>query len=147
MHEELGSTPILSRTLSWSTWERCGMCGPTGCTRPRCIGSFTRARTIGYREFLVLNPSQIPVADLVLLLPHSIPFFYEPNFDAVIKVSRLAFAARRSSLTFLSSLQPLPSALALQVSQKNSEAPPPLAPPVVYGDFLAKKVSGNFAES
>ncbi|ORY87439.1 hypothetical protein BCR35DRAFT_289504 [Leucosporidium creatinivorum] len=57
----------------------------------------------------------------------SIPFFYEPNFDAVIK--------------------PLPSALALQAKTSSSAASQAFAPSVVYGEFLAKKVSGNFAES
>jgi len=50
----------------------------------------------------------------------SIPFFFEPNFDAEIK--------------------PLPAALRLQ----RNEAPE-LRRPVVYGDFLLGKVSGNFS--
>lgn len=49
-----------------------------------------------------------------------IPFFYEPNFDALI--------------------EPLPSALALQghTDEERKKS-------VIYGDFLRSKVSGNFA--
>ncbi|GAA5868408.1 hypothetical protein JCM1840_006982 [Sporobolomyces johnsonii] len=58
----------------------------------------------------------------------SIPFFYEPNFDALI--------------------EPLPSALRLR-SQQHADASDPeqLPKPVVYGDFLRSKVSNNFADS
>ncbi|KAF7982905.1 hypothetical protein HWV62_25170 [Athelia sp. TMB] len=56
----------------------------------------------------------------------SIPFFFEPNFDAKVEV--LA-AARRL--------------LEVQSSDKESGKE---YEPVVYGDFLKKKVGGNFAE-
>lgn len=50
--------------------------------------------------------------------PRSIPFFYEPNFDALIK--------------------PLPCALAHQTEGDEQKEP------MVYGDFLTSKVSRNF---
>ncbi|QRV77469.1 hypothetical protein RhiJN_05484 [Ceratobasidium sp. AG-Ba] len=49
----------------------------------------------------------------------SVPFFFEPNFDAVVK--------------------PLPAALRLAETSKEQ-----LAEPVVYGEFLYKKVASNF---
>ncbi|KAG8772164.1 hypothetical protein FRC12_003221 [Ceratobasidium sp. 428] len=49
----------------------------------------------------------------------SVPFFFEPNFDAVIK--------------------PLPAALRLAETPKGK-----LAEPMVYGEFLYKKVASNF---
>ncbi|KAG8704740.1 hypothetical protein FRC09_003355, partial [Ceratobasidium sp. 395] len=49
----------------------------------------------------------------------SVPFFFEPNFDAVIK--------------------PLSAALRLTEAPKEK-----LAEPVVYGEFLYKKVASNF---
>lgn len=59
----------------------------------------------------------------------SIPFFYEPSFDAVVR--------------------PLPTAVKLQREldlSKDSKAPSRQAQDqVVYGEFLAKKVAGNFA--
>ncbi|KAF7973738.1 hypothetical protein HWV62_14312 [Athelia sp. TMB] len=56
----------------------------------------------------------------------SIPFFFEPNFDARVEVLP---AARRL--------------LEIQSSDKESGKK---YEPVVYGDFLMKKVGGNFAE-
>ncbi|KAG9092369.1 hypothetical protein FRC07_011681, partial [Ceratobasidium sp. 392] len=50
----------------------------------------------------------------------SVPFFFEPNFDAVIK--------------------PLPAALRLAETSKDN-----VAEPVVYGEFLYKKVASNFS--
>jgi isopenicillin N synthase-like dioxygenase len=52
----------------------------------------------------------------------SIPFFFEPNFDA--RVSPLAAAVR------------------LQADESNA---PDLKDPVVYGEFLMRKVGNNFA--
>lgn len=50
----------------------------------------------------------------------SIPFFYEPNFDALV--------------------EPLPAALRLaRPTEKTYD-------PVVYGEFLKKKVGNNFAD-
>lgn len=48
----------------------------------------------------------------------SIPFFFEPNFDAHVK--------------------PLAAALRIQDEREAMKAP------VVYGDFLLRKVSNNF---
>ncbi|KAM0754922.1 Clavaminate synthase-like protein [Meredithblackwellia eburnea MCA 4105] len=57
----------------------------------------------------------------------SLPFFYEPNFDAVI--------------------EPLPSALKLQrASPDQKDALDNPKKSTVYGKFLAGKVSGNFGE-
>lgn len=55
----------------------------------------------------------------------SIPFFYEPAFDAIVA--------------------PLPTAVALQTKSLGYAAP--LKPAIVYGDFLSSKVSGNFSKS
>lgn len=54
-----------------------------------------------------------------------IPFFFEPNFDAKVEVLD---AARR-----------------LQAGQTQDDNRKNYSP-VVYGDFLTKKVGGNFAE-
>lgn len=66
-----------------------------------------------YRSNMVTDPSG------------SIPFFFEPNFDALVK----------------------PLAAALRI--KGKEAPHGNAGyqrnPVVYGDFLLRKVGNNFA--
>ncbi|SGY13651.1 BQ5605_C010g05931 [Microbotryum silenes-dioicae] len=59
----------------------------------------------------------------------SIPFFFEPNFDAVIK--------------------PLPAALKLRDEAagalKDGPEPTAHADSVIYGEFLRSKVAGNFA--
>ncbi|GAA5884516.1 hypothetical protein JCM6882_005285 [Rhodosporidiobolus microsporus] len=58
----------------------------------------------------------------------SIPFFYEPSFDAVI--------------------EPLPSAIRLRKQLLGSEAASsPIPEPQHYGRFLESKVSGNFYHS
>lgn len=59
----------------------------------------------------------------------SIPFFFEPNFDALIA--------------------PLPAALRLQEEDRavrgvHGGAPRKTYQPVVYGDFLLRKVGSNF---
>jgi len=59
----------------------------------------------------------------------SIPFFFEPNFDA--------------------SVTPLPAALRLQERPANDnhhDIDVKSYSPVVYGDFLMKKVGNNFAD-
>ncbi|KAF5360915.1 hypothetical protein D9756_004798 [Leucocoprinus leucothites] len=56
----------------------------------------------------------------------SIPFFFEPNFDALVKPLDAALRAR--------ALQPT----------ENRE---PLRSPIVYGEFLKKKVGNNFTTS
>jgi isopenicillin N synthase-like dioxygenase len=56
-----------------------------------------------------------------LTLKHRIPFFFEPNFDALVK--------------------PLAAALRTQNGQGGKAA---LKNPVVYGDFLVGKVGNNF---
>lgn len=58
-----------------------------------------------------------------------IPFFFEPNFDALIA--------------------PLPAALRLQEEDRtvrgiHGGAPRKTYQPVVYGDFLLRKVGSNF---
>lgn len=56
----------------------------------------------------------------------SIPFFFEPTRDALVSA--------------------LPSALRMQeLSTGKPTDPGTLKPPIRYGDFLASKVSGNFA--
>ena len=59
---------------------------------------------------------------------HSVPFFFEPNFDATI--------------------EPLPAALRIQEGgptkgKTNGDAKQ--YPPIVYGEFLKRKVGNNFA--
>lgn len=54
----------------------------------------------------------------------SIPFFFEPNFDALIK--------------------PLPAALRLQETPKKKARPEKEHKPIVYGQFLLGKVTSNF---
>jgi isopenicillin N synthase-like dioxygenase len=53
-----------------------------------------------------------------------IPFFFEPNFDAVVKP--LAVVSRLKG----------------EKSGKNADAP--VRGPVIYGDFLVSKVGNNF---
>ncbi|KAI0051154.1 Clavaminate synthase-like protein [Auriscalpium vulgare] len=55
----------------------------------------------------------------------SIPFFFEPNFNAVVA--------------------PLPAAKRLQ-QDDSQKKPAGTYSPTVYGDFLLKKVGGNFAQ-
>lgn len=55
----------------------------------------------------------------------SVPFFYEPSFDAWI--------------------EPLPAALRLQAKEGGRGSEGKRKEPVRYGDFLLKKVGGNFA--
>jgi len=59
------------------------------------------------------------------LLTHSIPFFFEPNFDAHIK--------------------PLAAALRLQEREPNTNTNEKKYTAVIYGDFLKAKVGNNFA--
>lgn len=64
----------------------------------------------------------------VLIKPVSIPFFFEPNFDARV--------------------EPLPAALRMQEEDRKIRGiakPAKMYSPVVYGDFLLKKVGGNYA--
>lgn len=73
-------------------------------------------------------PSRI--TSTVVLTHSSVPFFYEPNFDAVIK--------------------PLPAALRIQDGQSKTEGASKVNKTydsVVYGDFLVGKVVGNFDKS
>lgn len=52
----------------------------------------------------------------------SVPFFFEPNFNAVV--------------------EPLPAMLRLE--EKSEESKTNQYQPVVYGEFLYKKVTSNF---
>lgn len=84
----------------------------------------------------------------------SIPFFFEPSYDALIEVRLTLSPSLSLSLNWTSyadppalTAQPLPSALQLrsqQLSSSSSSSTVPLKP-VLYGSFLASKVSGNFA--
>lgn len=58
---------------------------------------------------------------------HRIPFFFEANFDAVV--------------------EPLPAARRIQDEDRAIAEPLKVYEPVVYGDFLLKKLSGNYATS
>ena len=75
---------------------------------------------VGFRFFL----SHVEV----LSKPVSIPFFFEPNFDARV--------------------EPLPAALRMQEEDRKIRGiakPAKMYSPVVYGEFLLKKVGGNYA--
>lgn len=85
-----------------------------GCTSLRFIVSFIAAQTIGGCLLQGIDPV------LILTRRVSIPFFFEPNFDAHVK--------------------PLAAALRIQ----NGESGEKEYQPVVYGDFLLSKVSSNF---
>lgn len=83
------------------------------------IGSSTEGRIIGtsnpfYRTCVLLNLYRV-----------SIPFFFEPNFDAHVK--------------------PLAGALRIQ-DGGDQTAEIKLKESVVYGDFLLKKVGNNFSK-
>jgi isopenicillin N synthase-like dioxygenase len=70
----------------------------------------------------------------VQLTCYRIPFFYEPNFDA--RVEPLAAALRIQA-------DPSPHHAELANGRNGVKR----YEPVVYGDFLLKKVGGNFAPS
>jgi len=61
--------------------------------------------------------------DLCVLIVHSVPFFFEPNFDAIVK----------------------PLDAVLRMRNKNDPEYKSQKVPVVYGDFLVGKVRNNFA--
>lgn len=71
-----------------------------------------------------------PAEQKVTLFLFRVPFFFEPNFDAFIK--------------------PLDAALRMQAGDSDFLHPnekrtvQPNRAPVTYGDFLMKKVGGNF---
>jgi len=64
----------------------------------------------------------------------SIPFFYEPNFTAVVKPLRAALALQQN--TKMPGLDPK--------HRVREEDDAKTYDPIIYGDFLLKKVSGNF---
>ena len=55
----------------------------------------------------------------------SVPFFFEPNFDALVK--------------------PIPSALGKKAQETGEQGGEPACKSVVYGEFLLAKVGNNFA--
>ena len=59
-----------------------------------------------------------------------VPFFFEPNFDAEIKPTEAA-------LRILSQTS----------GEKEVERLRAVYPPVIYGEFLKKKVGGNFVDA
>jgi hypothetical protein len=71
-----------------------------------------------------------------LILPSSVPFFFEPNFTAHVA--------------------PLAAALRIQAQSRpdgegggdgdGGKVDTSAYPPVVYGEFLKSKVAGNFSE-
>lgn len=74
----------------------------------------------------------------------SLPFFSEPNWDALIEVSSFDVTTVSNLKLKVYLIKPLPAALRLQSQLEGS----PLSnrrKPVVYGDFLIGKVSGNFS--
>ena len=59
--------------------------------------------------------------------PNRVPFFFEPNFDAVVK--------------------PLDAALRIKATNSKSAGDVESKfPPMVYGEFLKSKVGANFSE-
>lgn len=69
-------------------------------------------------------PSMIPSLNSTC----RVPFFFEPNFTALV--------------------QPSPAALRIHNSEKANEnaSVEGAYPPIVYGDFLKGKVGGNFTD-
>jgi hypothetical protein len=88
----------------------------------------THPPALGYREYSIFFPKPRPRRETIHLLNNllsRIPFFFEPNFDAVVR-----------PLTVVSRLND-------EEPGKKSEVGP-LRRPVVYGDFLWSKVKNNF---
>ena len=70
------------------------------------------------------------VCSRILIKISRLPFFFEPNFDALI--------------------EPLPAALRIQEEDKAIRKlvePVKMYKPIVYGDFLLRKVGSNFDTS
>ena len=130
---------------------QCGKFGQMGCTRAHCIGSFTGEVTIGaHAHFVYLPWSNISHPNphiSVFRKPNfrftprgttgydftsnRAPFFFEPNFDALIK--------------------PLDAALRMQAEDSNFLKPSERKAvkssyePIRYGEFLKRKVGNNFS--
>ena len=77
-----------------------------------------------HRELSLCVP---PRCDVVkdAFLSFRVPFFFEPNFDAVVK--------------------PIPGALQKKAEETKEKVGEPVRSSVVYGDFLLGKVGNNFA--
>jgi len=71
----------------------------------------------------IVSPTFVLWIELCLLIVHSVPFFFEPNFDAIVK----------------------PLDAVLRVRSKNDPEYKSQKVPAVYGDFLVGKVGNNFA--
>lgn len=92
--------------------------------RVSCASSIPDPFVLVYREWISLGIQ-------TLTDPASIPFFFEPNFDA--EVAPLEAAQRIQKDLNLGGKHHASKT----VPENNYE-------PVVYGDFLRKKVSNNF---
>jgi hypothetical protein len=92
-----------------------------------CASDIPDPLSLAYREWIYLDLQSNIFTDHA-----SIPFFFEPNFDA--EVAPLE-AARRIQKDF--SLLGGEHYTSKQVPEKKYE-------PVIYGDFLRGKVSNNF---
>ena len=76
----------------------------------------------------------VSVVDVSLILPSSVPFFFEPNFTA--HVAPLAAALRIQAQ----------SSSNRDKSEDGGCVDTSTYPPVVYGEFLKRKVTGNFSD-
>ena len=112
-------------------------------TRAHFTGLFTRVQITGesayfpYHIYNVSNPfgvteyREYPELDSARIYTNNsrlrVPFFFEPNFDATV--------------------EPLSAALRIQEEDRRVRKvtePLKMYSPVVYGEFLLRKVSGNF---
>ena len=92
-----------------------------------CASNIPDPLFLAYREWIYLGLQTHTFTD-----PASIPFFFEPNFDA--EVAPLEAARRiQKDLSLLGGKH----YTSKQVPEKKYE-------PVVYGDFLRGKVGNNF---
>jgi len=76
----------------------------------------------------------VVVEEALLILPCSVPFFFEPNFTA--HVAPLAAALRIQA-------QSRPDG---DEGEDGGKVDTSAYPPMVYGEFLKSKVAGNFSE-
>lgn len=93
-----------------------------------CASNNSEPHFLAYREWIYLGGLQI----YTLTNYASIPFFFEPNFDT--EVAPLEAAQRiQKDLSLLGGEH-----------HTHKQVPENKYEPVVYGDFLRKKVSNNF---
>lgn len=84
---------------------------------------------------------------MVFILPRvSIPFFFEPNFEAVIQPLHAAVRLLSSASHNGKDSQANGNDLITPVLVRKGRKRPDEYKPVKYGDFLLSKVTNNFAK-